>query len=79
MANTDDKQAVQFLVGRAVALDKEGGDKEGAAYYYDQAAAAINRLIATKVNLPTSWVEKASEYQSRASALRNPCKFKTIL
>lgn len=79
MANMDDKQLVQFLVGRAVTLDnKEGANYEQAAYYYEQAAAAIHRLIAMKVSLPTSWVEKASDYQARASVLRNTCKLKII-
>jgi TPR repeat protein len=79
MAHTDNKQLVQLLVGRAVALDnKEGANYEQAAYYYEQAAAAIHRLIAIKVSLPTSWVEKASDYQARASVLRNSCKLKLI-
>lgn len=58
---------------RAVCLDQEGKN-EGAAYFYEQAALALDCLLAADNNVPESLAAKASEYRQRAITLRNTRK-----
>ena len=62
------QQAIE-LGSKAVAFDKEG-KHEGAAYYYEQAAYALESLVARDSNVPQSFTAKASEYKQRAVILR---------
>jgi hypothetical protein len=66
------QQAIE-LGKRAVLLDKEG-KHEGAAYYYEQAAVALEGIVATTSEAPITWTAKATEYKQRAASLRNSCK-----
>lgn len=71
------QQAIE-LGKRAVLLDQEG-KHEGAAYYYEQAAVALEGIVATSSNAPATLAVKATEYKQRATSLRNLCKFMYII
>lgn len=57
---------------QAVALDVEG-KTDRAAYFYEEAASVLENLTALNISLPENWRNKATEYKSRASSLRNAC------
>jgi len=69
------EEGIQYAIelGRqAVALDVEG-NREGAAYFYDEAASVLENLSALNISLPDKWIDKATEYKIRATSLRNTC------
>jgi len=57
---------------QAVALDVEG-KREGAAYFYEEAASVLESLTTLNISLPEKWRNKATEYKTRANFLRNAC------
>jgi hypothetical protein len=67
------QQAIE-LGKRAVLLDQEG-KHEGAAYFYEQAAVALEEIVATNSIVQSATLTvKANEYKQRATSLRNLCK-----
>jgi len=72
LSGTTLQQAIE-LGKRAVLLDQEG-KHEGAAYYYEQAAVALEDIVATNSNVPATLTVKATEYKQRAISLRNSSK-----
>lgn len=66
------QQAIE-LGKKAVVLDQQG-KHEGAAYYYEQAAIALEGIVATELSAPATLAVKATEYRQRAHSLRNLCK-----
>ncbi|XP_046445649.1 calpain-7-like isoform X2 [Daphnia pulex] len=64
------QQAIE-LGKRAVLLDQEG-KHEGAAYFYEQAAVALEEIVATNSIVQSATLAvKANEYKQRATSLRN--------
>lgn len=63
------QQAIE-LGKKAVVLDQQG-KHEGAAYYYEQSAGALEGIVATESNTQATWAVKAAEYRQRAKALRH--------
>ncbi|KAI9565626.1 hypothetical protein GHT06_009418 [Daphnia sinensis] len=63
------QQAIE-LGKKAVVLDQQG-KHEGAAYYYEQAAIALEDIVATELSSPATLAVKATEYRQRAKSLRH--------
>lgn len=63
---------------RAVFLDQEG-KHEGAAYFYEQASEALEKLLTSSSSVPASLASKAVEYRQRAVTLRTNCKLTYLL
>ena len=57
---------------QAVSLDVEG-KRDGAAYFYEEAAFVLESLARLNITLPEKYRNKAAEYKSRATTLRNAC------